>query len=39
MKWLLFFVLMLYLDVPMWMVILWSVSFLVDGLVWIIRGC
>ena len=39
MKWLLFFALMLWLDAPMWMFILWGISLVFDGFVWLVRGC
>ena len=38
MKWILFLALMFYLNAPMWMFVLWGVSFLIDGFVWLIRG-
>ena len=39
MKWFLFIALMFWLDAPMWMFVLWGLSLIFDGLVWIIRGC
>ena len=39
MKWFLLLALMFWVNAPMWMFVVWGISLVFDGFVWLVRGC